>query len=295
MSQSIPLIANFTSGRGRCATQIHEVIRAFAARGYGTDVHVTAHRGHATELAMEYAPAGVVTCAGGDGTLNEVITGLMRLNKEERPLLGYIPCGSTNDFAATLGLPGDMAKAAQRIMEMNPITLDVGRYQDRFFSYVASFGAFTEASYSTPQDMKNALGHFAYVIEGVRSLQTLRPYAMRFEADGQVYEGDYLFGAVSNSTSIAGMVRLDEELVKLNDGLLELLLIRYPQSLDELGRIAISLNMQNYDYPAITLVQAQKIVVSNPDRTPFTLDGEYGSDEERIEIENVPQAIRLLA
>lgn len=295
MSQSIPLIANFTSGRGRCATQIHEVIRAFAARGYGTDVHVTAHRGHATELAMEYAPAGVVTCAGGDGTLNEVITGLMRLSKEERPLLGYIPCGSTNDFAATLGLPGDMAKAAQRIMEMNPITLDVGRYQDRFFSYVASFGAFTEASYSTPQDMKNALGHFAYVIEGVRSLQTLRPYAMRLEADGQVYEGDYLFGAVSNSTSIAGMVRLDEELVKLNDGLLELLLIRYPQSLDELGRIAISLNMQNYDYPAITLVQAQKIVVSNPDRTPFTLDGEYGSDEERIEIENVPQAIRLLA
>ena len=286
MSQSIPLIANFTSGRGRCA---------YAARGYGTDVHVTAHRGHATELAMEYAPAGVVTCAGGDGTLNEVITGLMRLSKEERPLLGYIPCGSTNDFAATLGLPGDMAKAAQRIMEMNPITLDVGRYQDRFFSYVASFGAFTEASYSTPQDMKNALGHFAYVIEGVRSLQTLRPYAMRFEADGQVYEGDYLFGAVSNSTSIAGMVRLDEELVKLNDGLLELLLIRYPQSLDELGRIAISLNMQNYDYPAITLVQARKIVVSNPDRTPFTLDGEYGSDEERIEIENVPQAIRLLA
>ena len=295
MSQSIPLIANFTSGRGRCATQIHEVIRAFAAKGYGTDVHVTSRRGHATELAMEYAKSGLLTCAGGDGTLNEVITGVMRLPEEERPTLGYIPCGSTNDFAATLGLPGDMAKAAQRIMEMNPITLDVGRYQDRFFSYVASFGAFTEASYSTPQDMKNALGHFAYVIEGVRSLQTLRPYAMRFEADGQVYEGDYLFGAVSNSTSIAGMVRLDEELVKLNDGLLELLLIRYPQSLDELGRIAISLNMQNYDYPAITLVQAQKIVVSNPDRTPFTLDGEYGSDEERIEIENVPQAIRLLA
>lgn len=295
MSQSIPLIANFTSGRGRCATQIHEVIRAFAAKGYGTDVHITSRRGHATELAMEYASAGVVACAGGDGTLNEVITGLMRLSEDERPLLGYIPCGSTNDFAATLGLPSDMAKSAQRIMEMNPITLDVGRYQDRFFSYVASFGAFTEASYSTPQDMKNALGHFAYVIEGVRSLQSLRPYAMRFEADGQVYEGDYLFGAISNSTSIAGMVKLDEELVKLNDGLLELLLIRYPQSLDELGRVAISLNMQNYDHPAITLVQARKIIVSNPDHTPFTLDGEYGSDEERIEIENVHHAIRLLA
>ena len=209
MSQSIPLIANFTSGRGRCATQIHEVIRAFAAKGYGTDVHVTSRRGHATELAMEYAKSGLLTCAGGDGTLNEVITGVMRLPEEERPTLGYIPCGSTNDFAATLGLPGDMAKAAQRIMEMNPITLDVGRYQDRYFSYVASFGAFTEASYSTPQDMKNALGHFAYVIEGVRNLQTLRPYAMRFEADGQVYEGDYLFGAISNSTSIAGLVKLD--------------------------------------------------------------------------------------
>lgn len=295
MSRSIPLIANFTSGRGRCATQIHEVIRAFAAKGYGTDVHITSRRGHATELAMEYAPAGIIACAGGDGTLNEVITGLMRLNEADRPLLGYIPCGSTNDFAATLGLPGDMGKAAQRIMEMNPITLDVGRYQDRYFSYVASFGAFTEASYSTPQDMKNALGHFAYVIEGVRNLQTLRPYTMRFEADGQIYEGDYLFGAISNSTSIAGMVKLDEEMVKLNDGLLELLLIRYPQSLDELGRVAINLNMQNYDYPAITMVQVRKIVVSNPDHTPFTLDGEYGSDEERIKIENVPHAIRLLA
>ena len=295
MSQSIPLIANFTSGRGRCATQIHEVIRAFAAKGYGTDVHVTSRRGHATELAMEYAKSGLLTCAGGDGTLNEVITGVMRLPKEERPTLGYIPCGSTNDFAATLGLPGDMAKAAQRIMEMNPITLDVGRYQDRYFSYVASFGAFTEASYSTPQDMKNALGHFAYVIEGVRNLQTLRPYAMRFEADGQVYEGDYLFGAISNSTSIAGLVKLDEELVKLNDGLLELLLIRYPQSLDELGRVAICLNMQNYDHPAITLVQAKKIVIDNPDHTPFTLDGEYGSDEKHIVIENVHHAIRLMA
>lgn len=295
MSQSIPLIANFTSGRGRCATQIHEVIRAFAAKGYGTDVHVTSRRGHATELAMEYAKSGLLTCAGGDGTLNEVITGVMRLPEEERPTLGYIPCGSTNDFAATLGLPGDMAKAAQRIMEMNPITLDVGRYQDRYFSYVASFGAFTEASYSTPQDMKNALGHFAYVIEGVRNLQTLRPYAMRFEADGQAYEGDYLFGAISNSTSIAGLVKLDEELVKLNDGLLELLLIRYPQSLDELGRVAICLNMQNYDHPAITLVQAKKIVIDNPDHTPFTLDGEYGSDEEHIVIENVHHAIRLMA
>ena len=295
MSQSIPLIANFTSGRGRCATQIHEVIRAFAAKGYGTDVHVTSRRGHATELAMEYAKSGLLTCAGGDGTLNEVITGVMRLPEEERPTLGYIPCGSTNDFAATLGLPGDMAKAAQRIMEMNPITLDVGRYQDRYFSYVASFGAFTEASYSTPQDMKNALGHFAYVIEGVRNLQTLRPYAMRFEADGQVYEGDYLFGAISNSTSIAGLVKLDEKLVKLNDGLLELLLIRYPQSLDELGRVAICLNMQNYDHTAITLVQAKKIVIDNPDHTPFTLDGEYGSDEEHIVIENVHHAIRLMA
>lgn len=295
MSQSIPLIANFTSGRGRCAAQIHEVIKAFAAKGYGTDVHVTSSRGNATELAQEYAGIPLLTCAGGDGTLNEVITGVMRLPADERPALGYIPCGSTNDFATTLGLPGDMGKAAQRIMEMNAVTLDVGRYQDRYFSYVASFGAFTETSYSTPQDMKNALGHLAYVIEGVKNLQTMRPYKMRFEADGQVYEGDYLFGAISNSTSIAGLVRLDEELVKLNDGLLELLLIRYPQSLDELGRIAISLNLQNYDNPAITLVQARKIVVDNPDRTPFTLDGEYGSDDEQITIENMHGAIRLMA
>lgn len=295
MSKSIPLIANFTSGRGRCATQIHEVIRAYAAHGYGTDVHVTDRRGHATELAVEYASGGLITCAGGDGTLNEVITGVMQLPQEQRPLLGYIPCGSTNDFAATLGLPGDMGKAAQRIMQMNPVVLDVGRYQDRYFSYVASFGAFTEVSYSTPQDTKNALGHLAYLIEGVKNLQTLRPYPMRFEADGQLFEGDYLFGAISNSTSIAGLVKLDGDLVKLNDGLLEVLLIRYPQSLDELGRIAISLNMQNYDNPAITLIQARRVRVENPEHTPFTLDGEYGSDDQEIVIENVPEAIRLLS
>ena len=295
MSKSIPLIANFTSGRGRCATQIHEVIRVFAAHGYGTDVHVTDRRGHATELAIEYAPGGLIACAGGDGTLNEVITGVMQLPQEQRPMLGYIPCGSTNDFAATLGLPSDMGKAAQRIMQMNPVVLDVGRYQDRYFSYVASFGAFTEVSYSTPQDTKNALGHLAYLIEGVRNLQTMRPYPMRFEADGQLFEGDYLFGAISNSTSIAGLVKLDGDLVKLNDGLLEVLLIRYPQSLDELGRIAISLNMQNYDNPAITLIQARRIRVENPEHTPFTLDGEYGSDDQEIVIENVPGAIRLLS
>lgn len=295
MSKSIPLIANFTSGRGHCATQIHEVIKAFAAQGYGTDVHVTQRRGHAGELATEYAGSDLIACAGGDGTLNEVIGGLMRLPEEKRPCLGYIPCGSTNDFATTLGLPGDMGKAAQRIMQGNELTLDVGRYQERYFSYVASFGAFTETSYSTPQDLKNMLGHLAYVIEGVKSLQTLRRYPMRFEIDGVRYEGDYLFGAISNSTSIAGLVKLDEKLVKLNDGLLEVLLIRYPKNLDELGRTAISLNTQNYDNPSITLVQAKRIVLENDCRTAFTLDGEYGSDEQHIEIENVPHAIRLMA
>ena len=293
MKKSILLIANFTAGRNRCANQIHEVIREFAAHGYGTDIRLTDHRGHATELAMEYAPEReIIACAGGDGTLNEVITGVMASGAH--PMLGYIPCGSTNDFASTLHLPQELSKSAARIMAMNPVTLDIGRFQDRYFSYVASFGAFTETSYSTPQDMKNALGHFAYVIEGARNLQSLRPYHLRLEVDGTAYEDEYLFGAISNSTSIAGILKLDDEFVKLNDGLLEVLLIRHPQWLDELGRIAINLSSHNYNDPDITLVHGKHIVIKNYDQTPFTLDGEYGDDGEDLVIDNVPSAIQLL-
>ena len=294
MSKSILLIANFTAGRNRCASQIHEVIREFAAHGYGTDVRVTDHRGHATELAREYAAQrDIIACAGGDGTLNEVIAGVMAA--KARPTLGYIPCGSTNDFAATLRLPTEMPKAAARIMDFHSVTLDIGRFQDRYFSYVASFGAFTETSYSTPQDMKNALGHFAYVIEGARNLQSLRPYHMKLDVDGTAYEDEFLFGAISNSTSIAGILKLDEELVHLNDGLLEVLLIRHPQRLDELGRVAINLSTRNYSDPDIILVQGKHIEISNFDHTPFTLDGEYGDNAEKITIDNVHSAISLFS
>ena len=293
MDKTLLFIVNPRAGKTKSSAPLFDAVATFGRAGYLVRVMLTQAAGDAARFAAQWGgDYDLVVCAGGDGTLNETLSGLMQL--ENRPPVGYLPNGSTNDFAASLRIPSSVQQAARAAVEGTPHPLDLGAHNDRYFSYVASFGAFTKASYSASQETKNALGHLAYLIEGVKNLQTLRPYPMRFEADGQLFEGDYLFGAISNSTSIAGLVKLDGDLVKLNDGLLEVLLIRYPQSLDELGRIAISLNMQNYDNPAITLIQARRVRVENPEHTPFTLDGEYGSDDQEIVIENVPGAIRLL-
>ncbi|MBQ5841409.1 MAG: YegS/Rv2252/BmrU family lipid kinase, partial [Clostridia bacterium] len=234
MSKRLLLIMNPYAGKRMGRRYLADILEKFCRGGYIPTVFMTTEQGQGRLLAAQYGrEADVVVCVGGDGTFNEVVSGLLE-NGLDVPI-GYIPCGSTNDFAGSIGLPRDLLKAADVMLEGAPRTYDVGQFGNRYFTYIASFGAFTRASYATPQNTKNVLGHLAYVLEGLKDLPSLRPWHLRFETEDAIFEGDYIFGAVSNSTSVGGILTLDPTRVDMNDGLLELLLVRMPANAAELN------------------------------------------------------------
>lgn len=254
----------------------------------------TAARGDATAAVIKYAAQfDRVVCCGGDGTLNETITGLMGL--ENPPELGYIPAGSTNDFAASLGIRGGLEKSAKRTIKGDPFPIDIGRFNDRYFSYTASFGAFTQSSYNTPQNIKNIFGHLAYVFQGIKDLNTIRDYPVMVEADGKDYSEKYVFGAICNSTSLGGIIRLKKNLVKFNDGLFELVLVRNPKNLEILADLITALAKQDFrDNDSIVFVHAKKITVQAHEEMPWSLDGEYEPAKPVNVIENRHSALRIM-
>ena len=224
------MIVNPRAGRNKSRGPLFDAAAIFSQAGYLLSIHNTTPRaGDAAEAAAAAGDYDVVAAVGGDGTLNEVVSGLMTL--ERPPILGYLPQGSTNDFASSLHLPAKPEEAAAAMVAAAPRRLDVGRWGERYFVYVASFGAFTRSSYTASQAAKNALGHFAYILEGMKDLNSLRPYRVKLTADGEALDGEYLFGAVCNSTSIGGLMKLEEERVVLDDGKFELLLIPNPAPL----------------------------------------------------------------
>lgn len=287
------LIVNPRAGKNKSKEPLYDAIARLSEGGYLIRVAETRGRGDATRFAREMGPEyDVVACYGGDGTLNETISGLMEL--ENRPVLGYLPAGSTNDFAATLRIPAVPYMAADIINAGAPMALDVGRHNGRYFSYVASFGAFTKASYSAPQEIKNALGHFAYILEGIKSLDSLRPYHCRVTADEEVIEGDFIFGSVCNSTSLGGLVKLDPNRVRMDDGVFELVLLRMPKTALDLTNLLLSLKQMQYDNPGIFFRHASRVTVETEDDLPWSLDGEYAPSAPAVQIENCHGAIRLL-
>jgi len=234
----------------------------------------------------------LVVCCGGDGTFNETVTGLLYAGANVP--IGYIPSGSTNDFATSLKLSMNIMQAAQDIVDGEPVPYDVGRFGDRYFSYVASFGAFTKASYTTPQNVKNALGHTAYVLEGINELSQIRMEHVRMEIDGVIVEDDFLFGAISNSTSVGGILTLDPNVVDVSDGLLEVLLVRAPRTLMEIPECIQAVQSQKYNCSMITFRSARKVnIFANPSM-PWTLDGEKEEGHEEVTAENIHHAIRLM-
>ena len=208
---------------------------------------------------------------------------------------GYIPHGSTNDFAASLHIPAQPMAAANAIAACTqPKRLDLGQHNGRYFAYVASFGAFTRASYSATQAAKNALGHLAYIFEGMNDLDSLRPYCCRIEADGEVFEGEYIFGAVCNSTSLGGLMKLDPTHVKMDDGKFELLLLRMPKNALELSTLIGSLTRMEYDAPGIIFRHVAHVTLATDDIIPWSLDGEYAASQPKAEIRNLHHAIELM-
>ena len=288
------LILNPNAGQKLGRRYLPEMISLLTHAGYFITVYVTERRGDAADFTLVHGNAfEVITACGGDGTLNEVITGLLRGG--HHPLLGYIPCGSTNDFAAGLNIPSDPLQACRAIAEGTPRLLDVGCFgKDRYFSYTASFGAFTAVSYSTPQNVKNVIGHAAYILEGIRSLADIRPIHLRVTADDQVFENDFLFGAVCNSTSLGGVLKLENSQVHMNDGLFESLLIPFPADLLALNQILTALRTHVYEDPHLVFIRASRFLFETSSDHSWTLDGEEAPGKPIVLIQNLHSAVSLL-
>ena len=287
-------IMNPYSGTRRANRYLADIITLFNRAEYEVNIHMTAGPGDATLFAETHAlDVDLVVCCGGDGTLNETITGMIRCGAAAP--IGYIPAGSTNDFAASLKLSTNIMQAAQDILEGEAVVYDVGRFCDRYFSYVASFGAFTKSSYATPQSIKNMLGHTAYVLEGISELSQIRPFHVKMELEDETVEDDFLFGCISNSTSIGGILTLDPKLVDMADGYLEVFLVRAPRNLTEISECIQALQNQRYnDCAMITFGPARHVQITAEADMPWTLDGEKFDGQENIEVENLHHAIRLM-
>ena len=293
MAKTLMLIVNPRAGRFRSLAPLLDVISLFSEAGYLVSLRQTAGQGDAARIVREDGSAfDRIICCGGDGTLNEAVSGLMDLRAP--PRLGYIPGGSTNDFAASLRLPDQPLEAARQILESPGRQLDVGTFNGRPFVYVASFGAFTRASYSAPQSAKNDLGHLAYILEGVKDLSTLRPYEASVTVDGETFSGAFLFGAVTNATSVGGLMKLPEDQVVLDDGRFEVLLLPNPKSLADLHALTRGLLLQDYSGVGVVFRRGSLITVETPESFPWTLDGEYGPGVERLEIRNLRRRLTFL-
>lgn len=286
-------IYNPHAGKQRITRQLHDVVYLFAQAGYEVTVHPTLYRSDATQIAAKAAGRfDHVVCCGGDGTLNEVITGLMQ-NPEQVPTLGYLPAGSTNDFSKTLKLPYNLLHAAEIAVGGSPFPCDIGDFNGRPFVYVAAFGVFTDVSYSTPQATKNLLGHLAYVLEGVKSISQLRPYHMIVEHDGEVLEDDFIYGMVSDSVSVGGFRGIKKESVQLDDGKFEVMLVKNPKTPEEYTSILNALMKKAPDGNVIGF-QSGKITFRCAEPVAWTLDGEYGGDVAEATVRDIARAVRIM-
>ena len=274
--------------------ELLRVCEIFSKADYEVTVYPTKARGDATKRAAlvsenEY---DIIVVCGGDGTLNEVITGLMQTGINCK--LGYIPSGTLNEWSSGLNISRSIQRAASDIIKGKEISLDIGKFGDKYFSYTASFGAFTSASYSAPQEIKNVLGQAAYFFEGIKSLNNIKPVHLKFICDEREIEGDFLFGAVSNSMSVGGIVKFDESVVKLNDGKFEVLLIRKPDNILKLQPLVDGILRQELDREGMEFFHTEEITVIGGDGLSWTLDGEFAEGSETVKIENIHNAINLI-
>ena len=287
------LVLNPCAGQRKANRVLPEIIRIFLDAGYRCETFVTAAAGDATCFVADHAAEyDRIVCIGGDGTLNETIAGMLHAGADLP--IGYIPAGTTNDYANSLRLSADVLQAARDAVEGDIIPLDVGTFNGRYFTYTASCGAFTRASYSTSQTMKNTLGHFAYVVEGIKDLPSLRPFHLKVETDEIALDDDFLFCSITNSTSVGGILKLDSEMVALNDGRFEVLLVRNPATPLQLSTILHGLTTLDLPNEMVHFFSARRISIDCSAPLDWTLDGEREPGAPRIEMENRHSAVRII-
>lgn len=287
-------VLNPYAGMRKANKLLADILSVFCGAGFDVSVHITQQQGDARKVVCQRAKEmDIIVCCGGDGTFNETVAGVMESGVNVP--IGYIPAGSTNDFANSLGLAGDPVEAAKRIVRGKPEPLDVGSFNGRYFTYVASFGAFTKASYETPQNVKNALGHAAYILGGIQELSQLRHKVhLRLEMDGEAVEDDFIFGAISNSTSMGGILKLDPKRVDMADGMFEVMLVRYPKDLTEVAECIQAVQKQTYNCKMMTFRSAKNIAVTTDPNMAWTLDGEMQPGSENVRIDNIYHAFLLV-
>ena len=287
------LIINPVAGRQKIRTALVDVVDALVKAGHEITIYTT--QNDADPYAIVREKRGLydyVICSGGDGTFSTILSETM--DWDPKPILGYIPCGTTNDFASGLGLPTDCKSAAQEIADGEPHTFDCGKLNGHCFSYVASFGVFTEASYQTPQELKNTLGYMAYLLEGLKELASIKEIPLRIETADQVIEDSFVFGAITNARTVGGLFRLSEDFVDLNDGLLEVMMVRLPRTPMDLSALVTAVNMMNYDSPLFVHFQTDALKITAQDPLVWTVDGERFPGQETDEIVCVKDAFSLM-
>ncbi len=285
-------LANPNAGKGAVGSRILPILQTFTQADWRVTLCLSRGPGELMQVAKEEAAGyDLVVCAGGDGTLNETLNGLMGLDNP--PVVGYIPAGTTNDFAASLGIPKNMEKAARIAVSGRQVQVDVGRFNDRHFAYVAAFGALTDVAYATPQETKNALGRLAYLIEGAQRLGSIKTYKLRLEYDSGCTEGEFLVGLVSNSSWVAGLPVGKVVDVSMSDGLMEVNLVRKPEKIADLNQTIPLLLQGELDPKLVFSVKTRRLRLISEEAMPWTLDGEYGGTGTVADIENLPRALTI--
>jgi len=296
-TKKVLLIINPCAGRKKSKSGTFDIVDVFSHIGFDFIIKTTTCVGDAANIVRKFHDeCDIVVCCGGDGTLNETINGVMGL--ERRLPIGYIPTGSTNDLALTMGIPVNIKKATDVIVSGHMNSLDVGLFNNRYFCYVASFGVATEIAYSTPQKMKNLLGHAAYIIDGgllhiVSVLKNIKPIPMSIEYDNGTLEDDFYFGAISNSVSVGGLFRYDMNSVKLNDGLFEIILVRGMKHATDAFELLKKVKMKDYNDDRLILLKTENARIISEQAVPWTLDGEFGGKHKDIRFAVNSQAIDI--
>ncbi len=286
-------IYNPKAGKAQIKNQLFEIVNVFVKAGYLVTVYPTQCSGDAINFTMENSKHyDLLVCSGGDGTLDEIVTGMMRC--ETRIPIGYIPAGSTNDFANSLHIPKNMLHAAEVAVNGDLFPCDIGAInEDDSFVYIAAFGLFTDVSYETNQQVKNVLGHMAYIMEGMKRLSTIESYQMKVFHDDVLIEGDFLFGMVTNSISVGGFKRITGKYVELDDGVFEVTLIKRPANAAELNSIMAALVMRDIDADCMYCFKTNSIRFESEQKIAWTLDGEFGGMHHDVFINNCKHAVEI--
>lgn len=286
-------VYNPRSGKGLIRSHLSAILEIFSGGGYEVTVFPTKKGMDACDIVAGQAAAyDLVVCSGGDGTLDEVVTGLMKSGVKRT--VGYIPAGSTNDFGSSLGIPKQMDAAAEQIIHGSPFACDIGKFNNDYFVYVAAFGFLTNVSYQTNQELKNVLGHTAYIIEGMKQVNSWKSYRLKIESDEFEDEGEFIYGMVSNSTSVAGIKGLPGKNVELNDGLFEVMLVRTPQNLADWPEVITALLTKDETSKNVVRFKTNRLRITSEKPVAWTRDGENGGEHTQVRLENITEAIEFM-